>query len=167
MLWLTIETAARNWADADTLGYLGGIDLRSVGVPTEPVNPRDLRLLDITANPSFQPFYDVGIPMETVAAAFGPTIEDSFAWKSIDGPREPLAVPLGPWSTRSTIHPNGALAGESSSTLPLPLRPKTSSLYTPSDALRQKLDTGAPEDSRVLERIRKREFAVGRVERPK
>ena len=63
-----------------------------------------------------------------------------FAFKSLPGPREGLALPLGPWNPSSEIEAAGALAGRPASTLPLPLRPKTGDLFTPSRALRRKLD---------------------------
>lgn len=132
---------ARNWADGPTLTYVGGIDLREVGNSVGHVQDSGLDLLPIAANPSFQLFYDVGIEPSTVSAAFGPTADDLFTWKRIEGPRSGIALPLGPWRFGSSIRPNGALRGETSTTSPLPLRPATDSLYTPSDALRRRIDS--------------------------
>ena len=132
---------ARNWADGPTLTYIGGIDLREVGKSVGRVQDPGLDLLPITANPSFQPFFDLGIDPSTVAAAFGPTADDQFTWKRIDGPRSGVAIPLGPWPYESNIRPNGALRGETSTTSPLPLRPATDSLYTQSSALRRRIDS--------------------------
>jgi hypothetical protein len=134
------RSPARNWADGDTLGYVGGVDLKQLGFPVRSVQPDSLELLNITANPGFQPFYDVGIAPETVEAAFGRTARDVFSWKSLRGPREPLAVPLGPWSLDSTIRPRGALRNETSTVKPLPLRPEAGSLFTPSEPLRRRND---------------------------
>jgi hypothetical protein len=134
------RSPARNWADGPTLAYVGGIDLRSVGQPVHHVQSDDRELLPITANPAFRPYYDLGIDPATVAAAFGPTAGDLFTWKRIDGPRSGIAVPLGPWPYGSKIRPNGALRAEVSTTSPLPLRPAADSLYTPSAALRRRID---------------------------
>ncbi len=131
---------ARNWADGPTLSYVGGIDLREVGKTVGRVQRHSLDLRSISANPSFQPFYDVGIEPETLSAAFGPTADDLFTWKRIEGPRSGIAVPLGPWPYESNIRPNGALRGETSTTSPLPLRPAAGSLYTQSAALRERID---------------------------
>jgi hypothetical protein len=132
---------AGNWADGPTLTYVGGIDLREVGKSVGHVQDAGLDLLPITANPSFQPFFDVGIDPSTVAAAFGRTGDDLFTWKRIEGPRSGIALPLGPWPFESNIRPNGALRGETSTTSPLPLRPATDSLYTQSAALRRRIDS--------------------------
>jgi hypothetical protein len=134
------RSPARNWADADTLEFVGGIDLGGLGIPVQSVQATDLRLLPINANPNFQPSYDVGVSPDAVTAAFGSTGDDEFSWKSIRGPREKLAVPLGPWQFSSKIRSNGALRNENSTTAPLPLRPKTPSLFTPTASLRRKLD---------------------------
>jgi hypothetical protein len=131
---------ARNWADGETLQSIGAIDLGELGRERERVHGDGLKLLPITENPGFQPFYDVGIEKKTVAEAFGPLMEDEFSWKSVPGPVESLAVPLGPWNVDSKIRPYGALAGEPSSTLPLPFRPKSGDLYTPTERLRDRLD---------------------------
>jgi hypothetical protein len=133
------RSPARNWADGQTLSYVGGIDLRAVGKSVDHVQRNDLDLLPITANPGFQPYYDVGIEPETVSAAFGPTADDLFSWKRIDGPRSGIAVPLGPWPYESNIRPNGALRGEVSTTSPLLLRPAAGSLYTQSAALHERI----------------------------
>lgn len=132
---------ARNWADGPTLTHIGGIDLREIGKSVGRVQDPGLDLLPITANPSFQPFFDLGIDPSTVAAAFGPTADDQFTWKRIDGPRSGVAIPLGPWPFESNIRPNGALRGEASTTSPLPLRPAADSLYTQSAALRRRIDS--------------------------
>jgi hypothetical protein len=131
---------ARNWADAKTERWVGNTYLPSVGVPEENVHTNSLKLLDLTHTPRFERFYEIGIPRSTVAAALGPLIDDRFAFKSIAGPREGLALPLGPWNPSSKVDSNGALAGSPSTTLPLPLRPATSTLYTPTAALLRKLD---------------------------
>jgi len=129
------QAPARNWADGPTLGSIAGIDVEEFGGDVRRVHGGSLDLLPITATPSFQPFYDIGISPDTVAAAFGPRADDDFAYKRIDGPTSDLALPLGPWSYSNKIRPIGALAGETSSTLPLPLRPAAGSLFTPSAAL--------------------------------
>jgi hypothetical protein len=113
------RSPARNWADADTLEFVGGIDLQALGIPVDRVQ-QGLGLLNITANPGFQPFYDVGISPDTVGAAFGGLADDVFSWKSIRGPREDIAFPLGPWNFESTIRPIGALANQTSTVSPLP-----------------------------------------------
>jgi hypothetical protein len=133
------RSPARNWADGDTLRFIGGIDLKEQGVPIKNVQPSNLNLLNISANPGFQPFYDVGLSPDTVDAAFGGKARDVFSWKSIKGPREPLAVPLGPWNFDSRIRPRGALRNETSTVKPLPLRPMADSLFTPSEPLQKRL----------------------------
>jgi hypothetical protein len=132
------RSPARNWADGDTLEFVGGVDLQELGIPVHRVQP-SLGLLNIAANPGFQPFYDVGISPETVANAFGGLAHDVFSWKSIEGPREDLAVPLGPWNSESTIRSTGALANQTSTVSPLPLRPKADSLFIPSEPLRRQI----------------------------
>ncbi len=133
------DAPARNWADGPTLTYVGGIDLREVGKSVGYVQDDGLDLLPIASNPGFQPFYEVGIEPETVAAAFGPTGRDLFTWRRIEGPRSGVAVPLGPWPYASKIRSNGALRGQTSTTSALPLRPAAGSLYAPSAALRDRI----------------------------
>ncbi|MGH0035256.1 MAG: DUF1302 family protein [Myxococcota bacterium] len=129
------EAPARNWADAPTLGSIGGTPVEEFGGRVRRVHGDDVKLLPITSNPTLQPFYDIGISQDTVENAFGPRASDVFAWKRIDGPTSDLALPLGPWRYSDKIRPIGALVNEESSTLPLPLRPETGSLFTPSPAL--------------------------------
>jgi hypothetical protein len=145
------SSPARNWADARTEGFVGGIDLGELGIERRRVQADDRRLLGIAANPRFDHFYAVGIDPETVAAAFGPTASDLFSWKAVPGPRESVAGPLGPWAYESEIQPNGALAGETSTTSALPLRPSTESLFTPSSALRGELGTFGSFDQNFTE----------------
>jgi hypothetical protein len=133
---------ARNWMDSETLEFVGGIRLPEVGVPVLPLGGGTKKLLPMSANPGFEPSYRVGNSPETVEAALGPVGDDLFAWKQIDGPRSSLAVPLGPWNPSSKIHSIGALEGEDSLVLPLPLRPEAPSLYIPSAALRAEIDDG-------------------------
>ncbi len=133
------QAPAGNWTDGPTQTRLGGIELDEVGRGRRRVHQNGLDLLPITAAPGFLPAYDVGISPETVAAAFGRKGNDLFAWKKIDGPGQKLAAPLGPWPYGSTIRANGALQNEESTTLPLPFRPETDSLYTPTAALRRNL----------------------------
>jgi hypothetical protein len=132
---------ARNWADGSTEQYVGGIDLTELGILRQPVHGDGTKLLDITHTARFDRFYDVGISRETVANAFGPLADDLFTFKSIGGPRESLAVPLGPWRPDSTIRPNGSRGSEASTVLPLPLRPHSESLYIPSERLRSEIDS--------------------------
>jgi hypothetical protein len=131
---------ARNWADAKSERWVGGTNLEAVGVGQQDVHTNSLKLLNISYTPRFDRFYEIGIPRSTVETALGPLLDDRFSYKSIAGPREGLALPLGPWNTSSTIEANGALAGLPSTTLPLPLRPTTGDLFTPTAALRRKLD---------------------------
>ncbi len=127
---------ARNWADGPTLSRIGPYELRELGIPVEHVQD-DLELLPIVANPGFAPFFDLGIDPDITTEAFGPVASDSFSWKEIHVAGQDVAVPLGPWPYGVDIEPNGALRHETSTTLPLPLRPATSSLYTPSASLRE------------------------------
>ncbi len=129
------QAPARNLANGPTLGSIGGVRVEEYGGEVRRVHGGSLDLLTITSNPGFQPAYDVGIEPETVENAFGPRASDLFAWKRLDGPETDLALPLGPWRYSDKIRPIGSLSNESSSTLPLPLRPKTESLFTPSSAL--------------------------------
>ncbi len=131
---------ARNWADAETERFVGGIGLAGVGVGQRDVHTNALKLLDATFTPRFERFFDVGIPRSTVRSALGPLGDDRFAFKRIDGPREGLALPLGPWNPSSEIESVSPLAGRPSSTLALPLRPSTGDLYTPSAALLRRID---------------------------
>ena len=132
---------ARNWGDGVTEGYAGGLDLTELGIPRRPVHGGSKKLLDITHTPRFERFYAVGISPDTVAAAFGPLADDLFTYKRIDGPRESLAVPLGPWNPDSNIEPIGSRALTGSTVLGLPMRPESNSLYIPSDELRRKVDS--------------------------
>ena len=132
---------ASNWTDARTEKYVGAIDLEDVGIGRRRVHRGSLELLNLVNTPRFERAFDVGLPVETVAAALGPLTEDVFAWKKVGGPRESLAFPLGPWNPSSNITANGALVHEPSFTLPLPLRPPTKNLYTPSSDLRRKISS--------------------------
>lgn len=135
------RTPARNWADGVTEQYAGGIDLTEQGIRRRPVHGGSKKLLDITHLPRFERAYAIGISPETVSEAFGPLADDLFTYKSIDGPRESLAVPLGPWNPDSKIRSNGSRAFTESPVLGLPLRPKSNSLYIPSERLRRKRDS--------------------------
>ncbi len=130
---------ARNWADGTTERFVGGIDVASLGQPKQRIHGSGLRLRDISFTPRFQHAFDAGVPRESLLDALGPLGDDLFTFKSIQGPRETLAVPLGPWRPKSKIVANGVLADDASPVLPLPLRPRSSSLFVPSAKLREKL----------------------------
>ncbi len=129
---------ARNWANAGNERFVGGIDLEAQGVPRGRVHSDNLNLLDISNTPRFDLVYDVGISRSGILETLGPLADDLFTFKRIDGPRESLAFPLGPWHPSSEIDPIGSLAEKESFVIPLPLRPQTSSLFTPSAELRRK-----------------------------
>ncbi len=131
---------AENWTNALTEGWVGGINLPKQGIPRRRVHGDSTKLLDITHVPRFERFYDVGVPRSSLEEALGPLADDLFAYRRFPGPRESLAFPQGPWRPESKIQPNGALAREPSTVLPLPLRPEARSLFIPSAALRQEID---------------------------
>jgi hypothetical protein len=136
---------AANWADGVRERFEGPIDLPSVGIPVRPLQPSSGRLLPATFAQHGSRATEVGVPPETVAAAFGPLIDDVFTFKDIEafgfnGVGDSIAPPLGPWRPESKIRPNGPLAFKPSHVSGLPMRPASSSIYVPSARLRQHLD---------------------------
>jgi hypothetical protein len=132
---------ASNWADGVTERFEGPVDLPSVGIPVRPLQPDGDPLLPITSAQHASRATEVGVPIETVAAAFGPLIDDVFTFKDIDafgfnGVSDSLSPPLGPWRPESRIRANGSLAFQPSYVVGLPLRPASSSMYVPSARLR-------------------------------
>src|SRR5512134_512058 len=136
---------AANWADGVTERFEGPIDLPSVGIPVRSLQPGSGLLLPITSAQHASRAEEVGVPKETLDAAFGPLIEDVFTFKDIEafgfgGVGDSLAPPLGPWRPESRIRANGSLAAKPSHVVGLPLRPASPSMYVPSARLREHLD---------------------------
>jgi hypothetical protein len=131
---------APNWADGVSERFEGPVDLPSVGIPVRSLQPDSNRLLPATYGQHASRAVEVGVPIETVEAAFGPLLDDVFTFKNIDAfGSDSLAPPLGPWRPESRIRPNGPLAFKPSHVGGLPMRPATPSIYVPSARLREHL----------------------------
>jgi hypothetical protein len=136
---------ASNWADGVSERLEGPIDLPRVGIPVRPLQSGSDPLLPITAAQHGSRATEVGVPKQTLDAAFGPLIDDVFTFKEIDGfgfgaIDDSVAPPLGPWRPESRIRPNGPLAFKPSHIVGLPLRPASPSMYVPSARLHEHLD---------------------------
>ena len=135
---------AHNWANGLTERFEGPLDLTTLGIPVRPIHTSKSELRNILSSQHTARGIESGVPESTIAASFGPLIDDLFAYKRIDGLGlgdigDTLAPPLGPWRPESKIQPNGSLADMPSHVIGLPFRPESSSRYVPSAQLRRHL----------------------------
>jgi hypothetical protein len=139
---------AHNWGDGLTERFEGPIDLPATrGIPVQRIQSSDEELRNFVSTQHTARLFEMGIPLSTVEAGFGPLIDDMFTYKRLDGLQrngieETFALPLGPWRPESRVRSNGSLAFMPSnlSNSPLPFRPAVPSQYVPSEALRRHLD---------------------------
>jgi hypothetical protein len=136
---------ARNWGDGLTERFEGGLDLPALGIPVRRIQSSNEELRNILSAQHTARSFESGVSEETLAASFGPLIDDLFTYKRVSGVGvgdrgDTLALPLGPWRPESRIDANGSLAELPSYAVGLPFRPTIPGRYVPSAQLRRHLD---------------------------